>query len=79
MVKLFDLKIMLISPKQSLARFSTFFEVAMTIYTVICILFLYEGTGQSLRKDDSCDSTLAIYNVFFLSLPTNKKLIKFLA
>ena len=52
-------------PKQSFARIKAYFEVPMKlcqrIFLQLCKLFyskrLFLGKGQTLRKDDSCDST----------------------
>ena len=52
-------------PKQSFARIKAYIEVPMKlcqrIFLQLCKLFyskrLFLGKGQTLRKDDSCDST----------------------
>ena len=56
--------------KHGLARIKAFFQVRITVYTLnyifslqlkkLCSKRLCEGIGKTLRKDDSCDSTLAI-------------------
>ena len=62
---------MFFSPKQGLARI----KAVYTLTYIFCSNFnscskrLCEGKGPSLRKDDSCDSTLATYNELFIDAP----------
>ena len=58
---------MFFSTKQGLARIKAFYQVPMRVYTVNSILFLHFNSCQTLRKDDSCDSTMASCVNFLLS------------
>ena len=60
---------MFFSQKQGLARIivpMTEYKQRTVYFSSNCPEGLCEGIGQPLRKDDSCDSTLAIYNEFFI-------------
>ena len=76
-------------PKQSLEGINTFFQVPATVYSTRWTVELFsnfnrcperlgEGiVGQTLRKDDSCDSPLAIY-INYLSIHSTKDLMSVL-
>ena len=68
----FSKQIIFFSQKQSLARIKAFYTVPMTVYTLdipfLCSKRLCVGICPNLRDDDSCDSTLAIYQELFIYL-----------
>ena len=61
-------KIKLFSLKQGLARIKAFFEVRMRVQSTVYLSPNFNscserlGEGRNLRKNYSCDSTVAIYH-----------------
>ena len=66
---------MFFSPKQGLAGIGAFFQVPMTVEALYeylsakinsCLKRLCEGIGQTLRKDDCCESSVPFYMDYFI-------------